>query len=394
MNDRTERIRDLLRGEDLAALICSRPVNVLACTGYWPVIGNSIAIVTREGEKGLLVPEDERDLVPNVTVNEIRTFKPASLDNVEPVTRTILEPLRNLITSLGAARGRLGHDTGACVEPATYVATFQFGVSLPSILELAGDARETIDLSSGLSLLRATLSELELTIVRQACSAAAAGFEAAMGRIQTGMSEREVASVLSDCISGDCTRPRSGAFAFCMSGANSAEAYRAYQLPRTRLLQENGVALLHSNSFVDGFWTDISRTYRIGTAEPRVNAVQQTVLAATRAALDKIRPGVRGREVDQAARDVLTKAGYGKEFKHATGHGVGFAAIDHNAHPRIHPKSEDVLETGMVFNVEPAAYFQGEFGVRQCNMVAVTASGYELLTDFHSDLSELRIGGT
>jgi Xaa-Pro dipeptidase len=68
---------------------------------------------------------------------------------------------------------------------------------------------------------------------------------------------------------------------------------------------------------------------------------------------------------------------------------VGFAAIDHNAHPRIHPASADVLEPGMVFNLEPAVYREGWGGIRQCEMVAVGAEGVELLTRFQATLPEL-----
>jgi Xaa-Pro aminopeptidase len=112
------------------------------------------------------------------------------------------------------------------------------------------------------------------------------------------------------------------------------------------------------------------------------------VFAARAAALSAIRPGATGAEVDRAARSVLAERGYGPEFKHPTGHGVGFAAIDHNARPRLHPKSPDVLEPGMVFNVEPGLYFE-DGGMRHCDMVAVTDNGAELLTPFLCDIEEL-----
>ena len=95
--------------------------------------------------------------------------------------------------------------------------------------------------------------------------------------------------------------------------------------------------------------------------------------------------------MDRAARAVLEERSLGKEFKHATGHGVGFAAIDHNARPRLHPVSDDVLRVGMTFNVEPAVYFDDWGGLRHCDVVTVTHSGAEVLTPFHSTLSELTL---
>ncbi|HET7469549.1 MAG TPA: M24 family metallopeptidase, partial [Gemmatimonadales bacterium] len=115
----------------------------------------------------------------------------------------------------------------------------------------------------------------------------------------------------------------------------------------------------------------------------------EAVLAARRAALDAVAPGVRASEVDRAARDELASRGLGAAFRHGTGHGVGFAAIDHNARPRLHPRSSDVLEPGMVFNLEPAVYLDGRGGLRHCDLVAVHSEGAELLTPFHTRLEEL-----
>ena len=115
----------------------------------------------------------------------------------------------------------------------------------------------------------------------------------------------------------------------------------------------------------------------------------EAVFAARQAALSAVRPGVRGSAVDDAARRVLESHGFGPAVKHATGHGVGFAAIDHNARPRLSQRSDDVLEAGMVFNVEPAIYLDGVGGLRHCDMVAVGGTGAELLTPFHASLTHL-----
>jgi Xaa-Pro aminopeptidase len=95
--------------------------------------------------------------------------------------------------------------------------------------------------------------------------------------------------------------------------------------------------------------------------------------------------------VDHAARSILGAQGFDKQFSHSTGHGIGFAAIAHNARPRIHPKSEEQLQPGMVFNLEPAVYIEGWGGVRHCDMVAFTESGVEVLTPFQSRVEDLII---
>ena len=103
---------------------------------------------------------------------------------------------------------------------------------------------------------------------------------------------------------------------------------------------------------------------------------------ARQAALATIAPGSKAKDVDLAARSVLGKRNFGAQFKHGTGHGVGFAAANSNGIPRIDPESPDVLAAGMTFNIEPAVYIEGYGGMRHCDMVAVTETGAEVLTDF------------
>jgi Xaa-Pro aminopeptidase len=174
-----------------------------------------------------------------------------------------------------------------------------------------------------------------------------------------------------------------------MSGPNSAEASAAYQLSRARELTDGDFALVHCNSYADGYWTDITRTFSVGEPDGRKREMYDAVFAARRAAFDSIRAGVKASDVDRAAREVLTQSGFGKQFKHGLGHGVGFAAINHNAAPRLHPESDDVLEAGMVFNVEPGIYLDGYGGLRHCDMVAVTEDGMEVLTPFQSSVEQL-----
>lgn len=139
-------------------------------------------------------------------------------------------------------------------------------------------------------------------------------------------------------------------FTWCMSGANSALASAAYARSRTKGIKPDDLVLVHCNSYVDGYWTDITRTYCMGEMEERGQQMYETVFAARQAALDAIRPGVRASDADKAAREILKERGFAPQFKHSTGHGVGFSAISAHANPRLHPKSEDTIEAGMVLN--------------------------------------------
>jgi Xaa-Pro aminopeptidase/Xaa-Pro dipeptidase len=182
---------------------------------------------------------------------------------------------------------------------------------------------------------------------------------------------------------------RAGGRVWCMSGPHSAEASAAYARSRGRRLEAGDLVLVHCNSYADGLWTDVTRTFTLGQPDERELRAYRAVLAARDAAVAAVRPGATGADVDRAARETLRAHGYDREFRHGTGHGVGLAAINHDAPPRIHPLSPDVLEPGMVFNVEPAIYEDGWGGIRQCEMVAVTDRGGEVLTPFQPDVEAM-----
>ena len=120
--------------------------------------------------------------------------------------------------------------------------------------------------------------------------------------------------------------------------------------------------MIHANTCSDGYWTDITRTYTAGKPTARQQTIRGAIKEARGAALKAVGPGARVADVDHAARAVMEAHGYGEAFKHATGHGVGFAAANANGLPRIHPLSPAVLEQGMTFNIEPAACFEGYGG--------------------------------
>lgn len=387
-SERVDRIQAVLREKGWDAIVCTRPMNVLLVSGYWPVIGNAIAVVTREGEVSVAVPEDESELADLGWADNVRTFeagRPDKLRNiVSGALMAVLKPLRG---------GTIGYENEACMEPATYAGMNFYGETFH---EIAGEALQVgtlVPATGVLSRLRATLTNRELNLVRRACSIAAGAFRAGVREMCPGVRETELAALMRADIGFNApeSSTRADGFVFCMSGPNSARAYAAYQRSSTRRMQPEDCVLVHCNSYLDGFWTDITRTYSLSEPAHGRRSMYEAVFEARAAGMDKIRPGVRARDVDAAVRRTMASHGFGKEFKHPTGHGIGFAAIDHRARPRIHAASDDVLETGMTFNIEPAIYVDGQCGLRHCDVVCVTRNGCEALTDFHSTIDELTV---
>ncbi len=352
--------------------------------------GTSFAVATKEGRIGLAIPEDERDLAERGWADEIRTFQPASLDKIVHLSDAVRDALGGIAESLGLQEGCvIGYQREPLFVPVTYASINIYGVSIRDILNAAVQSAILRPANGMLSRLRSRLTQRELDCVRRACRIAQEAFERGARQIKSGMAEFDVANLFRGTLF-ECTgEERHGGYAFCMSGPNSALAKAAYQLTRPRRLEPGDFALVHCNSYVEGFWTDITRTFSIGAPDERKISLYSAVLEASEAALSAVCPGAKASEIDRRARDVMRSRGFGEAFSHPAGHGVGFAAIDHDALPRIHPKSDETLEPGMVFNIEPAAYFEGEGGIRHCNMIAVTETGAELLTPFFSKLDDL-----
>jgi len=127
----------------------------------------------------------------------------------------------------------------------------------------------------------------------------------------------------------------------------------------------------------DGYVSDLSRTLCIGTPDDTFKKVYGTVLDAQRAAMSIIKEGTSGHEADNAARKVISKAGYGEAFGHALGHGVGLAAHEL---PRLGQGAKEKLTAGMVFTVEPGIYLTGWGGVRIEDTVMLVDGQAEAIT--------------
>lgn len=392
--ERIERNVQALRDAELDAVLCALPSNVLLLSGYWPVVGTGIAIATRDGAVGLAAPADESDLASAGWADPIESFHPGALDRLSPLIDVVMPALQRLLRRLGVIRGRLGFERGPMLEPSSYAGTNRYGTALRDALPACCPGALAVPADDMLLGLRSVLTTRELGEVRQACRVAEDAYRAGARNVVPGASERVVAAafrapLIAYADAQGAAPLRAGGFMFCMSGPNAATADRAYARTRGRRIEAGDPVMVHCNSFLNGFWTDITRTYLPAPDDDRAAPLFEAVLEARTAALEAIAPGVRASEVDRAGREVLARRGLGDLFPHGTGHGVGFAAIDHGARPRVHPASEDMLERGMVFNVEPAIYREGWGGIRQCELVAVGPHGVELLTPFQSTLEAL-----
>ena len=128
-----------------------------------------------------------------------------------------------------------------------------------------------------------------------------------------------------------------------------------------------------------GYCSDVTRTVTVGEpSDPEALRCYEVLRAAQRAGVEAVAPGASAQSVDEAARDVITEAGYGDHFIHRTGHGIG---IEEHEDPYIVNGNQTALEPGHCFSIEPGIYLPGRFGMRLEDIVAVTATGVERLNE-------------
>ena len=234
--------------------------------------------------------------------------------------------------------------------------------------------------------LRESKDQGEIDEIREAIRIAERAFAVIRNSLRLGRSEKEVADELEYQIrlfGGTC-----GAFPSIIGVGPRAA------LPHGRPLQgskigDHGFVLIDWGARGRLYHSDLTRVLTTGKlcpqhkVEPKLQEVYGVVLAAQRAAIDAIRPGAIMKNVDAAARDVIDRAGFGKNFGHSLGHGIGLAVHEQ---PRLAPDQDRPLAAGMVVTVEPGIYLPGWGGVRIEDDVLVTEDGCEVLTSVPKEL--------
>jgi len=265
-------------------------------------------------------------------------------------------------------RGRIGIEAEHMTvsERARVSALLSSGVELKNAPALVEQARMAKDRD-------------EIARLRASVLLGASLFDTALQTIRPGVTEVEVAAEM------EYQARHSGADQMSFetiiaSGERSA-------LPHGRASQAaipaSGFVVCDFGVILTGYCSDMTRTVYVGRPSEEARHLYHAVSLAQQSAVEAVKPGVSTGEVDQAARKVLQKEGFGRYFTHSTGHGVGLEI--HEA-PRVAREQNEILRPGMVITVEPGVYIPGKWGARIEDMVVVTESGCEVLTPTSKDL--------
>lgn len=216
-------------------------------------------------------------------------------------------------------------------------------------------------------------TDRELWLMRKAAAIGDRAFYDLQKCIRTGMTEQHVAQFLDDrCRKYGAEKP-----SFDTIVLFGLRAALPHGRPSEARLNRGDWVLCDFGCTVDGFCSDMTRTFVMGKATARQKKIYDIVLSAQESGKAAVTAGVKASEVDRASRQVISKAGYGKQFGHATGHGVGLRIHEK---PRISKKDNTILQNDTVITVEPGVYSRAFGGVRIEDMVVVRDGGCEVIT--------------
>lgn len=198
--------------------------------------------------------------------------------------------------------------------------------------------------------------------------------------IKLGISEQELASWIVEMQAQD------GGSGISFEPIVSINDHIAdpHATPTDRRLQDGDAIVVDMGGVVDGYCSDMTRTFYLGNHAFR--HLYDICLQANLAAIAKVKAGVTFAEVDQAARQIITDAGYGEYFTHRTGHGIG--KMVHEPYD-VSSSNHATIEAGMIFSIEPGIYLPGQSGVRIEDLVIATETGCIVLNHFSKDQADL-----
>mgnify|MGYP000761812321 CR=1 FL=1 len=238
------------------------------------------------------------------------------------------------------------------------------------------------NIDSALRQMRMIKSDEEIHYIEKAEEIGDLAFEQILKELKVGLTEKEVAARLEFYMKS----LGADGLSFDTIAASGIHSAMPHAVPTDKRLEEGDFLTLDFGCRYHGYCSDMTRTVVIGKADEKQKRLYYLVLEAQELVLQKVRPGMTGREVDAIARNFIHKAGYGNHFGHGLGHSVG---LEIHESPSFSKREDRRIEPGMVITVEPGIYIEGFGGVRIEDVICMTESGCRNLTHSPKDLIEI-----
>lgn len=352
---RIQRLQTILRRKKLDAILISQPENRRYLCGY-TARDHSIA----ESTGALLVCAQGENYLLTDFRYEIQARREANHATVLLYPKGLIPLLKKMAIKLGLKQ--IGF------EP-----HYMLHSSALKLMEASQGTNVTfIPTTELVEKMRLIKDAQEIDRIRNSVRLNEQVFQQVMVTIDTGCTELDIAMRIENSMR-DHGAESASFDTIVATGGNSA---LPHAVPGKRLIEKDRPLMIDMGLVLDGYCSDMTRTFVVGKADQHYLDIHRLVRRAQLTAIKCIRPEVTMREVDRAARSIIDNSGYGKYFGHALGHGVGLAVHEK---PRLSSRSRMKLRAGMVVTVEPGIYIPDWGGVRLENMVVVNENGCEIL---------------
>jgi Xaa-Pro dipeptidase len=252
-----------------------------------------------------------------------------------------------------------------------------------NLLEQAAKGSKFVAADQTVSTLRMIKDEFEIAAMQKAADIAQEALKATLPSIGVGKTENEIATELTMQLFKHGSNPRLPFFPIVSSGPNSANPHAS---PSDRKLFPGDLLVIDFGANVDGYFSDITRTFAIGEVDAEYQQIAEIVLASNQVGHAAAGPGVLASAIDHASRSLIESRGYGDFFIHRTGHGLG---MEGHEEPYIRGDNDFALQPGMTFTIEPGIYLPNRNGVRIEDDVYITETGCQSFTNFPRELMRL-----
>ena len=351
-----KKIQQELRRRGLDGVLVTDEKNQRYASGF-PITDGAVVVGL---EKSWLITDSRYIEAAEAAVDSSLT-EVVLYDREHPLT-VIIRGLCSGMARLSAEDKKLSHAGYLCYEKA-----------LGRELLPAGDMFET---------LRASKSEEEIACMIEAQRISEKALETVLHIIKPGMTERQVAAELVY----NMLKTGSEGNSFDPIVITGSKTSLPHGVPGDKVIQSGDFVTMDFGSIKHGYCSDMTRTVAVGSASEEMRNVYDTVLRAQLAGIAAARAGVPGREIDAAARKVISDAGYGKYFGHGFGHSLG---LDIHEWPNANPSGETPMPAGAVCSAEPGIYIPGRFGVRIEDVMVIRENGAEIITKAPKELMVL-----
>jgi Xaa-Pro aminopeptidase len=377
------RVRALMKDQDLTALVVRAPDNIVYLSNYWPMKGYDAVVFPRQGEATLIVIEPQlADAQRNAWTEDIRLFKSYHPTDPRPPQYRALDQAIEVLKERGLT-DKIGLELNMGTQAADRMVGEPTTPTQMYFDGFRGVAKEVVDATPLLNQARGIKTPQEIERMRLANELAALALEHTRERMRPGMKECEVGGMYESVVHGIGVGYKgkvemARAFTLVWSGKGIA----TFTATGDRPIQANEPTLFEIWVCVDGYWTDLTKNVCPGELAPEYHKLLDLLLKVFHEAAAYAHDGASFAELDRLMRARIAEGGYPGQPPHAICHGVGARAHEP---PYAHQAGGGTIQKGMVLAIEPGVYWEGGGGLRLEDDFLITDSGNEKLCRYPDD---------